>query len=306
MSTFSRVLKGFGQAFAAVAVAAMSVFRELQEVAEAIRRLKPLGHEGWAISTYGLMLAPQAHRRAGMDGIALEDAAQELEDAWSDPALRRQICSIVPWVYQPEYRAVGRRRQELLERASDRFSEGSYEEAVLLVYSQVDGLFQDRAAEGDAAFSRLFSRRAVRAREGEAAETVRRSCGRVEKPCCNGAGVFLLAVRDQMVEPVLRTTLGDHPSRHGVLHGRVLGFGTRRRAAQAFAFLAAALELLVASWPDLPLTDPEEQTLMAEAPSGLQLILQARMFSPVRAVYLAGRESDRDFLIAVEQAPPRP
>ncbi len=58
---------------------------------------------------------------------------------------------------------------QLLERASKRFSDGHYAEAVLLIYPQVDGMFQDRAADGEEAFSRPFSRRPVNSSAGEEA-----------------------------------------------------------------------------------------------------------------------------------------
>ena len=57
-----------------------------------------------------------------------------------------------------------------------------------------------------------------------------------------------------MTDSVATTTLGDRASRHGILHGRALGYGTRRRAAQSFAFLAACVEILVASFEELPLS----------------------------------------------------
>jgi hypothetical protein len=86
---------------------------------------------------------------------------------------------VVPYVYPPEQRRVALRRQELLERASLRFSEGLYEEAVLLTYSQLDGMFRDIAlARGDEAFTRLFAKTkraaAARRRSGRSAISSRR------------------------------------------------------------------------------------------------------------------------------------
>lgn len=109
---------------------------------------------------------------------------------------------------------------------------------------------------------------------------------------------FFLAVREGMTENLERTTLKDHPSRHGVLHGRVLGYGTRRRAAQAFAFLAACLELLVASWADeQPLTDEEADAPADGLPPRLTFILAATLAQPVRAVYVANGRDGKDLLI---------
>ena len=82
-----------------------------------------------------------------------------------------------------------------------------------------------------------------------------------------------------------------------------MGYGTRVRAAQAFAFLAAAVELLVASWPELPLTDHEGWNVPAsQLPLGLQVIMKAARFSQVRGVYVAlQRSPDATVLFAVHQ-----
>ena len=85
----------------------------------------------------------------------------------------------------------------------------------------------------------------------------------------------------------------------------MLGYGTRTRAAQAFAFLAAAIELLVASWERLPLTDEEGYEIpFSDVPTGLKIILDAMWFSQVRSVYIAMEGSaDSAVLFAVNQAP---
>jgi hypothetical protein len=106
---------------------------------------------------------------------------------------------------------------------------------------------------------------------------------------------FFLLVRELMTESITETTLEDRPSRHGVLHGRVLGYGTRRRAAQSFAFLAGCLEILVASYEQLPLSRHEAHEVpTSETPFGLALILQAMAFLPVRSVYLNSQRSGHD------------
>ncbi len=290
-----------GEVFGGVLAAMATYFDRLAETAKVFRRLIPLGAGGWAISTYGIMLAPEQHKAAAE---ALPDrvgAAAILEDAWSDAAMRKAICSVVPWLYAPDQRDIGWRRKELLERASDRFSEGSYEEAVLLVYSQLDGLYQDRAAAGEVAFKRLFSRRPVR--ESNDGAAVRQFVDIVtqSKTMVATEEAFFLVVRELMTEPVDATTLDDLPSRHGVLHGRVLGYGTRRRAAQAFAFLAASLEVLVASFDPLPLSHYEAHEMSdSQTPPGLQLILAAMAYLPVRTVYLQSQRTGHDVLLAVE------
>lgn len=295
-------LRRAGEAISPLVTAAAGYLAELHERADAFRRLIALGGEGWAISTYGMMLAPEAHRGAATTAGDPEVASAYLEEGWSDPGVRRSICAIVPWVYPPATRGIGRRRAELLERASWHFDEGRYEEAVLLVYSQLDGLFRDRAETGEAAFSRLFSRRPVGGHAKEFADIIRESA---TMPATESE--FFLVVRDLMTESVNVTTLDDHPSRHGVLHGRVLGYGTRRRAAQSFAFLAAALELLVASFDQLPLSRYESHEMPSEEwPLGLRLILHAKIFAPVRSVYLSARQTGNAALVEVAEEEPAP
>jgi hypothetical protein len=252
-----------------------------------------------------MLLAPEAHRRAADVVHDLDASGKLLEDAWSNADIRESVCAIVPYLYPPDERAVGERRTQLLVRASERFSEGLYEEAVLLVYSQVDGLFQDRAATAEIGYERLFSGRPVKRNEGDPA----REFAEIVRATETMIGVddaFFLAVRQAMSAPIRETTLDDAASRHGVLHGRVLGYGTRTRAAQAFAFLAAAIELLVASWDRLPLTREEGyETPASEAPTGLKITLDAMWFSQVRSVYIAMESApDSAVLFAVNQPLP--
>lgn len=294
-----------GEIFSGMLGAVASYFERLVQTASVFRRLMPLGRAGWAISTYGIMLAPGQHKAAAEAISELDRAGRLLEDAWSDAAVREAICSLVPWLYAPDQRDIGWERKRLLERASDRFTEGLYEEAVLLVYSQLDGLFHDRADTGDEAFNRLFSRRPVRTRGSGA--NVRQFVDIVTETETMVAteAEFFLVVRELLTESVGTTTLDDHPSRHGVLHGRVLGYGTRLRAAQAFAFLAACLEILVASLDPLPLSHQEAyETPAHEAPQGLQLILDAMAFMPVRSVYIQSQATGHDALLAIEQSEP--
>jgi hypothetical protein len=304
MARLTDIVGGALRGFTHLAAVAATYFNQLAEVARTFRVLRPLCGRGWTISTYSMMLAPEAHRRAADSVHNLNESCKLLEDAWSNADLRASVCSIVPYLYPPDDRAVGQRRTELLLRASQRFSEGLYEEAVLLVYSQVDGLFQDRAATAEAGYGRLFSKRPVKQSEDDPAREFTEIV-RATKTMIGVDEAFFLAVRDAMTASVRETTLEDRASRHGVLHGRVLGYGTRTRAAQAFAFLAGAIELLVASWERLPLTRHEGYEMpFSEAPPGLRIAVSAVWFSQVRSVYLAlDSTPDSTLLFAVNQPP---
>lgn len=162
-----------------------------------------------------------------------------------------------------------------------------YEEAVLLIYSQLDGMFIDVSdARGEKAFKRLFGKTRTTGEDQDEIRQLRDVVLETESMIAT-EHEFFLAVREGMSADVRETTLDDHPSRHGVLHGRVLGFGTRRRAAQAFAFLAGCLELLVITAEErLGFTDEELDMPADEMPEGAQFILGAKLASPVRAVYM--------------------
>jgi hypothetical protein len=150
---FSRVSKAAEPILTALAQA----YADLQQQAELFRDLKKVTVDGWTISTFGVIAARAGHREAA-EAVALDEASRLLEQTWSDSDLRRLMCSLVRYVYPAEQRAIADRRRELLLRACDRFDEGLYAEAVLLVYSQLDGTFQDRAdEEGDEAFRRLLA-----------------------------------------------------------------------------------------------------------------------------------------------------
>jgi hypothetical protein len=283
------------EALAPAIEVARQYYGGLVGIADVFRALLPLGPRGWAISTYGMMIAPEAHRDAA-DAMADPDGAEaHLEDGWSQADAHRAVLDLVPYVYPPEQRALAVRRQELLARASENFQSGRYEEAVLLIYSQLDGIFQDAASQlGKQGFRRLFE-------SGGAAREFAKLVDQAEVMSGTEEEFFLL-VRHAMSKPVKTTTLADHASRHGVLHGRVLGYGTKRRAAQSFAFLAAALEILIALHEEVPMTDEEAETVPIEdVPAGLQFILLAMAVSPVRGIYLANRDSGKDLLLAAEQ-----
>jgi hypothetical protein len=284
-----RTLNAAAMSLAPIIDAAQRYYTHLDRVARDLEHLIPLARRGWALSVFGVLMAPAAHERAAaVAPIDEEQAASELLSGWSDPAAQMLACSLVPYVYPPDQRALASRRQELLERAVEHFRAGRFEEVVLLIYSQLDGIFQDKADElGNDAFTRLFSRKPV---PGKSSEQFTDLVARSETVLGDEASFFLL-IRDSMTAGVDTSTLDDDPSRHGVLHGRVLGYGTQQRAAQAFAFLAASMELLAALEDDVPLTPQEESATDLDAlPLGLHFRLHALLHAPVRSVFVANRD----------------
>jgi hypothetical protein len=289
----ARFFQRVGDALAPFMDAAGRYMLALTDLARIFRASLPLGARGWALSTYGLLIAPEGHAKAASLAASDVGAAEtELERAWSDPAAQQAVCDLVPYVYPPEQRGLAERRRELFERARARAQEGLYEESLLLLYSQLDGIFQDVAdRRGESGFARLFSRRPVG--PGQEFRDLVLASGTMSAT----EEEFFLIIRDRLTESVTETTLEDHPSRHGVLHGRVLGFGHRHRTAQTFAFAAAALELLIALEETPYITRREAHASMSEIPPALRFIAFARLL-PVRTVYLTGRDSEPRLLMA--------
>lgn len=292
----SRFFKRFGDALAPFMEAAGQYMLALTELARIFRESLRLGSRGWALSTYGLLIAPESHAKAAVLAGTDTDAAElELELAWSDASAQQAVCALVPYVYPPEQRELAERRRELFERARARAQEGLYAESVLLLYSQLDGIFQDVADNrGELGFARLFSRRSA----GPGQQFRDLVLG--SKTMSATEEEFFLVIRDQLTESVTETTLEDHPSRHGVLHGRVMGFGHRRRVAQAFAFAAAAIELLIALEERPYVTPGEADAPLSETPPALMFIAFAKLL-PVRSVYLTGGDSEPRILMTDDQ-----
>lgn len=262
----------------------------MEAVANDLLALTPLAKHGWALSTFGIVLSPELHRAAAERVRSSPiDASELMIEAWSEKDAQRRLAAIVPYLYSPDRRAIGERRRELFERAVDHYEHGRFEEVVLLVYSQLDGLVRDAAdAEDMGAVKLLFSRPRSSA---QGADQFKELVARADSVLADEHDIFL-SIRDVMTDGVKTTTLEDNPSRHGVMHGRVLGYGTKLRAAQSFAFLAATIELLVAlhaedeDFPMLGETDPP----LDEADEGLLFLLFMTLYAPVRAIYVAGRD----------------
>lgn len=292
--------KRLGAGLQAFLEAGATYYAELAHQAETFRRLIPLGPLGWTISTYGMQLAPVQHHEASVE-LDLDVASAHLEQIWATPAVREMICALVRYAYPVEARVIADRRRELLLRASNHYDNGLYAEAVLLAYSQIDGMFADRADESGAReFGHVFKKRKPKDDVRQFTDIVADA-----RTMISTEPEFFLAVRTAISANVDETTLADHPSRHGVLHGRVLGYDTSLRAAQAFAFLAGCVELLITTRPEVPLTSEEEDAPIDQAPPDLRFALMARRHLPVRSVYIHSSAAQNQQMLAAWNVPSR-
>ena len=113
-------------------------------------------------------------------------------------------------------------RSALIREAWDNHIAGRYASAVALVLTQVEGIVADVTDN-----KMFFSSNASRAAEMVDSTTI---AGLVEG---------LSAVRKVYTEAVDRTSVDGLLSRHGILHGRELRFGTEVHSFEAFTLLAA-------------------------------------------------------------------
>lgn len=149
----------------------------------------------------------------------IEEAEGLLFDALDEDSLRSQLDSMVAVAaYRP--------RADLLRLAAEDFHAGRYHAVVPVVLAQIDGIVADVA--GRALFHKtkgilpkLVAWDSISAQEGGLPDLV-----------------ALLA------EPRAKTTVGpiDVPYRHGILHGRDLGYASRTVAVKAWAALFSLRE----------------------------------------------------------------
>lgn len=125
---------------------------------------------------------------------------------------------------------ITRQRERLLSKAWTHHQEGSYEASVPLVLAQIDGITTDATAEPSAPEGQVF---------------FSRSAGRavvVDDVTLAGMDAGLPVVRNWFSEPCNETVADGLPRRHGVLHGRELGYDTLVSSTKTFVLLLAVLE----------------------------------------------------------------
>ena len=177
-----------------------------------------LGPRGWiAYERMNHKLLRQATELA--EGGGFEDAEALLMDAFDEESLRFQLKSMTAV-------AAFRPRAELLDLAAEDFLAGRHHAAVPVVLAQIDGIVADVA--GRTLFTKtkdilpkLIAWDSISAREGGLPDLV-----------------------ELMASPRHQTTAGpiEVPYRHGILHGRDLGYATRLVATKAWAALFSLRE----------------------------------------------------------------
>ena len=155
-----------------------------------------------------------------------EEAEQLLEDAWNElDALLRLPAHRVFGLYGPDWDYdSGMSRQRLIGEAVDLHFEGRYAAAVSIVLPQMEGIFIDMTGKGATDFFEKNNRHLL------------------DDETLPGHSLGLKALARYMTRGVHKTQTQGVLSRHGILHGRELGYDTRRNSTKALAGLGALIE----------------------------------------------------------------
>lgn len=192
-------------------------------VAAAIRAFAPLG---WAPS--GAM--PLDGYAAALEALVADgqDAAEQvLVAAWDDGNRLNRPVWQMGILGQPEreYHNLFSSRSELLGKAYAHHRSGAYEASVPIVLAQVEGFVADVTG------GKLFFTR----RPDKAADVL-------DDTAIVSLHEALPVVRDYFSKGMDHTADEGSLSRHGILHGRELGYGTYINSVKAFVLLQALVE----------------------------------------------------------------
>lgn len=222
LAKFAPFIRLFGMSGRKVAEALIEA-RGLASQARALSALPGrfnavLGPRGWI--AFERMNADLLHRATELaEAGQIEEAEGLLVESFDPESLRFQLTSMIAIeAYRP--------REPLLRLAAEDYEAGRYHASVPVVLAQIDGIVAD--ITGKALFHRtkdllgkLVAWDSISAQEGGLP--------------------YLVGL---MASPRNQTTDGplDVPYRHGILHGRDLGYANRLVAAKAWAALFALRE----------------------------------------------------------------
>lgn len=207
------------------------------EVAEALAQL------GWIAFSQ----APEAEYRQAArlaEGGDAEAAEALLTETWNDGERLRWGLIRIQQVYRgnDEVQLIGHRRRLLLDEALENHTQGRYASAISIVLPQIDGIVHDLTGKDARSF---FAARA-KAQHLQDEETLA------------GHPEGLAVLGDLFNKGRRSTTIDGELIRHGILHGRELGYDTLRNSTKVLVALLAVLE-----WAK-PLADVRAERLERE------------------------------------------
>jgi hypothetical protein len=119
---------------------------------------------------------------------------------------------------------IGLERLRVLNEAYDLHREGRYAGAIALVLTQIDGIFMDKTGKPARSFFEF------------------RKAELVDDETLVGHPLGLLQLSRLLGEEQRTTFIGNKVNRHGVVHGRLLGFDNLRNSTKMWAALLCVIE----------------------------------------------------------------
>ncbi len=155
-----------------------------------------------------------------------EEAELLLEDAWNETeSLLRFVEHRVFGLYGPDWDyETGMSRQRLLKEALDLHFSGRYAGAVSIVLPQIEGIFLDMTGKDATDF---FTKNNEHLLDDETLP---------------GHSLGLKSLARDASKGVHKTQTKGDLTRHGILHGRELGYDTRRNSTKALVDALALIE----------------------------------------------------------------
>jgi hypothetical protein len=175
---------------------------------------------GWAISD---LANPRIYDRATemLEAGDQEASEEELEEYWNEAGkLESAVLRVLRVATHSEIRIkVGRRRLELLELAVVDHRSGRFHASVPVVLAQAEGMVRDVIGSSPYQQASRLTDDVSRGGHPDILQPIFKASGEtMNRTVLEDAGLF--------------------PTRHGILHGRTLGYDTRRNSTKALVAIA--------------------------------------------------------------------
>ncbi|WP_284328087.1 hypothetical protein [Demequina litorisediminis] len=208
-------------------VAAVAQMRDLHETAA--RSFEHFTPRGWGVTNIGVPTQKDALEALDQSGEAADVVlAAAIDGTWIDRPINR-----MKYVYKALYGethlgTIGGKRWELVRKARALHLDGNYDAAIPLILNTIEGLVAD-SQEGKLFFT----------------GSDRRMIDMIEPTTLVGMACSLRVLHALYKRGVNETTTECVMSRHGIMHGRVLGYGTQVASAKCWTLYDAVVDILI-------------------------------------------------------------
>ncbi|MPZ47884.1 MAG: hypothetical protein GEU75_00950 [Dehalococcoidia bacterium] len=182
---------------------------------------------GWAPSGLVPTLAVKAALEIYERTQSVDEAEIVLAQGWNESGMFRVAGSRLAAMLasQADWADLGQARARLIEKALGHHQSEAFEASVPIVLTQIDGLVKDMTGNKNGFFAHLGDRSHLQDRETLA-----------------GLDEGLTALQAYFGSPQHVTEITGGLSRHGILHGRELGYDTLLNSTKCFVLLLAIIE----------------------------------------------------------------